>query len=416
MAAKLVGNAVIGQAGGPTAVINQTLVGVIEEVHKYRHINHLLGARHGVRGIVNGDFIDLKRQPKHMLELVAATPGSALGATRDKPNLEYCQQIFESFRKHDVRYFFYIGGNDSASVAGIVADVAAEANYDLRVIHLPKTIDNDLLANDHCPGFGSAARFVTMAFIGDNQDSRALPGVKINILMGRDAGFITASSILARQREDDGPHLVYVPERPLDLDKFVADVQEVHSRVGRCVVAVSEGVRTPKGKLWAEVVQEQAGAAAERDPHNHLQLSGTGALADYLVAALKKKAKDLGRVRADTYGYLQRSFPGLYSEVDAAEARLVGQMGMSYSLDVEAPGASVALVRLPCTFYSVGTKLVPLEAVAPKSGKNYRTLEDEYLVEAGNNINDSFREYARPLIGDLPQVGWFEQLAVPPVE
>jgi len=416
MAKAITGNAIVGQAGGPTAVINQTLVGVIEELQEYSHIRHLLGARHGVRGIVNEDFIDLKRQPRTMLDLVAATPGSALGATRDRPNREYCHRIFESFRKYDVRYFFYIGGNDSAEAAQIIHSVANNENYDLRVIHLPKTIDNDLLANDHCPGYGSAARFVAMAFIGDNQDNRALPGVKLNILMGRDAGFITAASILARQREDDGPHLVYVPESPILIEKFVDDIAGVCDRYGRCVVAISEGIRDEDGVLWMQKIREQQGDAGETDNFGHIQLSGTGSLADFLSDAVKEKlGKKIGRVRADTYGYLQRAFPNIYSDVDAWEARLVGQMGVSYSVDADR-GGSVALLRLPSTTYTAGTELVPLEAVAPPNPPKFKTLDKKYLTPEGNNIDDSFREYVRPLVGELPKVGWFEQIAVPPPE
>ena len=165
MSTLLKGNAVVGQAGGPTMVINESLVGVIQEVQKYDHIQHLLGARHGVRGIISNDFIDLQRQPTQMLEAVARTPSSALGSTRDKPDAVYCERIFEVFRSFDVRYFFYIGGNDSAQSAKIINELAQSAGYELRVIHIPKTIDNDLLANDHTPGFGSAAKLVAAAFI-----------------------------------------------------------------------------------------------------------------------------------------------------------------------------------------------------------------------------------------------------------
>jgi 6-phosphofructokinase 1 len=407
----LSGNAVVGQAGGPTAVINQSLVGIIQEAQKYSHIRNLLGARHGVRGIINEQFFDLKRQPENMLELVAATPAAALGATRDRPDKAYCERIFEVFRKHDVRYFFYIGGNDSALTAHIVNTVAKDNNYELRVIHVPKTIDNDLLVTDHCPGYGSAAKFVASAFIGDNLDNRALQGVKINILMGRDAGFLTAASILARQRPDDGPHLVYLPEVPFDIDQFVADVQAVYDRFGRCVIAVSEGIRDLEGTLWAEKVSVLRQGNLERDAFGNLQLgAGTGSMADYLAGSLRTRCKDIKRVRADTFGYLQRSFPGYYSEVDAWEARLVGQMAVNYSLDADRDG-SVALVRLPSTTYSVGTKLVGLREVAPETEPKTKVLPMEYVNEARNNVTDNFREYAQPLVSDLPKTGWFEQIA-----
>ncbi|GMV98678.1 MAG: 6-phosphofructokinase [Phycisphaerae bacterium] len=405
------GNAVVGQAGGPTAVINQSLVGVIEEAQKFPHIQRLLGARHGVKGIVNEEFYDLKRQPTAMLELVARTPAAALGATRDRPDKTYCERIFNVFRKHDVRYFFYIGGNDSAETANIIHKMAADEKYELRVIHIPKTIDNDLLVTDHCPGYGSAAKFVASAFIGDDLDNRALKGVKINIIMGRNAGFLTAASILARQRHDDGPHLVYLPERPFDMDKFVADVEKVFDALGRCVIAISEGIVDKDGKLWAEKVSVLRQENLTRDAFGNIQLSaGAGSLSDYLAGTLRHRCEKITRVRADTFGYLQRSFPGYESEVDAWEARLVGQVAVSCSLD-DTPAGSVALVRMPSTTYTVGTKLVPLEQVAPEKPPKTKFVPDEYIDPAGNNVLNSFREYVGPLVGTLPKVGWFEQIA-----
>ena len=415
MSHPLIGNAIVGQAGGPTAVINQSLVGVIEETQKHSHIKRLLGARHGVRGIISEEFFDLMRQPTNMLELVAQTPAAALGATRDKPDNEYCQRIFNVFKKHDVRYFFYIGGNDSAQTAQIINRLANDAKYDLRVIHIPKTIDNDLLVTDHCPGYGSAAKFVASAFIGDNLDNRALKGVKIDILMGRDAGFLTAASILARQRPDDGPHLVYLPERTFELEQFVNNVEEIFNQFGRCLVAVSEGIRDSHGVPWAEKVQVMRKEAMERDDFGNVQLSaGAGSLAGYLAAMIRNRCKSIRRVRADTFGYLQRSFPGFSSEQDAWEARLVGQMAVSYSISADHDG-SVALMRLPSTTYAVGTKLVALEEVAPSKPPFTKVLQDEYINEAGNNVLNSFRDYVGPLVGDLPKIGWFEQITQSPL-
>lgn len=412
MASPATGTAVVGQAGGPTVVINQSLVGVIQEAQKYAHIKRLLGARHGVRGIINEQFYDLKRQPNNMLELVAQTPAAALGSTRDKPDVEYCERIFDVFRKQDVRYFFYIGGNDSAQTAQVVNKLADDAKYELRVIHIPKTIDNDLLVTDHCPGYGSAAKFVASAFIGDDLDNRALKGVKINILMGRHAGFLTAASILARQRPDDGPHLVYLPERPFSIEQFCSDVERMYQQFGRCLVAISEGIADKEGTPWAQkVVVEMKKGAMEIDDHGNVPLSaGAGSLADYLCAMVKENCKSIKRLRADTYGYLQRSFPSCTSEVDAWEARLVGQMAVSYSLDADQDG-SVALVRLPSTTYSVGTRLVALREVAPEKAPFTKSVPDDYINEAGNNVLNSFRDYAGPLVGDLPKVGWFEQIS-----
>ncbi len=415
MGKAIAGNAVVGQAGGPTAVINQSLVGVIEETQKHSHIQRLLGARYGVRGVIREQFFDLKRQPTNMLEFVAQTPAAALGATRDKPDNEYCERIFNVFQKYDIRYFFYIGGNDSAQTAQIVNRLASDAQYELRVIHIPKTIDNDLLVNDHTPGYGSAAKFVASAFIGDDLDNRALKGVKINILMGRNAGFLTAASILARQRPDDGPHLVYLPERCFDVDKFVSDVEEVYNQFGRCLVAISEGIRDDHGIPWAEKVQVMRKEVVERDDFGNVQLStGAGSLSDYLSGTIRNRCRNIRRVRADTFGYLQRSFPGCSSKVDAWEARLVGQMAVSYSIDADQDG-SVALVRLPSTTYAVGTKLVALQEVAPEKPPFTKTLPDEYINEAGNNVLNSFSDYVGPLVGELPKTGWFEQITQTPV-
>src|SRR5205085_9988420 len=220
----------------------------IQEAKKAGHSLDLLGARHAVRGIVNQDFLQLEKYPDELLERIAQTPAAALGSTRDKPDQAYCERIFQAFAKNNVRYFFYIGGNDSADTARIVNELARQSNYELRTFHIPKTIDNDLRVHDHTPGYGSAAKFVAAAIMGDNYDNRSLPGIKVDVIMGRHAGFLTAASVLARQHDNDGPHLIYVPEAPLTEEKFLADVDKVYSKQGRCLIAVSEGVSQPGGK------------------------------------------------------------------------------------------------------------------------------------------------------------------------
>jgi 6-phosphofructokinase 1 len=392
--AKLVGNAVIGQSGGPTCVINQSLVGVIEAAKKSKEIKKLLGARHAIKGMLKEDFIDLFKEPAGVLEKVAQTPSSALGSVRMKPGREDCLKVFDVLRKNDVRYFFYIGGNDSAETTFIVSQTAREANYDLRCFHIPKTIDNDLKVTDHCPGFGSAARFVASAFIGDNLDNRSLPGVKINIVMGRHAGFLTAASILARRYDDDGPHLVYVPEAVFDDDKFIADVKAVNAKFGRCIIAASEGIHYADGKTVAEKMAE----GAERDSHGNVQLSGSGALGDYLAELVKRGYQGQKiRVRADTFGYLQRSFPGFYSETDAREARKVGRDAVKFATKGDADG-SVAIKRVSNKPYKVETFVTPLATVA----KETSGLPAKYLAPSGNDIDKSFRDYVLPLVGKLP--------------
>ena len=321
----LKGNAVVGQSGGPTAVINQSLAGVIEAAAAAPMIRRLLGARHGVRGVIEGKSVDLKGIGGARLERLAATPGSALGSTRDKPDEAYCRKIFEVFAARDVRYFFYIGGNDSADTARIVNELAQRAGYELRVFHIPKTIDNDLRVTDHCPGYGSAARFVALAMMGEDRDNASLLGIKISVIKGRHAGWLTAASMLARQNTDDGPHLIYVPESPFSLPQFTRDVKEVYDRLGRCLIALSEGIADGHGKEIAVKLALKLGKPVERDEHGHPQLSGTGVLGDFLAEYIKGKFKEKIRIRADTYGYLQRSFAGCVSPVDQAESRRVGR-------------------------------------------------------------------------------------------
>ncbi|MBI3735442.1 diphosphate--fructose-6-phosphate 1-phosphotransferase, partial [Candidatus Sumerlaeota bacterium] len=266
------GNALIGQSGGPTVVINQSLAGAVIEARKHKQIGKFFGARHGVQGILKQDLVDLSAESVSTLEAVAKTPAAALGSVRKKPTPEECAEMFKVMQRLDVRYFFYIGGNDSAETANILLEVAKKENYKLHLFHIPKTIDNDLRVTDHCPGFGSAARFVAQAFMGDDLDNRSLPGVKINIVMGRHAGFLTAASVLGRARPDSGPHLVYVPERAFDRDKFVADVKKVMDKLGRCIVAASEGIQDKNGQLIS------AGLISGVDAHGNKQLSGSGAL------------------------------------------------------------------------------------------------------------------------------------------
>ncbi|MDD4888580.1 MAG: 6-phosphofructokinase [Phycisphaerae bacterium] len=386
------GNAVVGQSGGPTCVINQSLVGVIEQFTASAR-GKLFGMRHGVAGLSKEDLVDLTRVPKTRLAGIAQTPSAALGSSRDKPDVDYCQRLFEVCRKRDIRYFFYIGGNDSADTARIVNEVAASNNYPLHVFHIPKTIDNDLRVNDHTPGYGSAAKWVASAFIGDDMDNRSLPGVKINVVMGRNAGFLTAASVLARVARNSGPHLVYVPEVDFSEAQFVADVQATVDRIGRCVVAVSEGVhRAGECALAGELDKN-----APIDAHGNKLLSG-GALGDHLVR-LVKGAIHAGRVRSDTFGYLQRCFPGVVSKTDAAEARKAAQTAVKLALRGE-PSGSVAIIRTGNRPYKVAFERTELANVARKT----KHLDLKYVNKAGNNILDSFKDYVAPLAGELPKI------------
>ncbi len=385
------GKILVAQGGGPTAVINQSLAGVVLEARRHQGVQLVYGARHGVRGIVNEDLVDLTRETSHNLELVAGTPASALGSTRDKPDLKYCQEIFKVLKAHAIEHFFYIGGNDSADTVRIVSEEAAKAGYPLHALHIPKTIDNDLVGNDHTPGFPSAARFVAQAFAGVNLDNAALPGVYVGVVMGRHAGFLTAASALGKKFPEDGPHLIYVPERVFDVDRFLADVKATYERHGRCVVAVSEGIHDAGG---APIITRLA-KTVEKDAHGNVQLSGTGALADLLCEEIKNRLK-IKRVRGDTFGYLQRSFVGCVSDVDAREAREVGEKAVQYAMWGGATGLTSGSVAIRRTgFYSVDYELQPLDAVAGRT----RVMEDEFIAPSGTDVTDAFRLYLRPLLG-----------------
>ncbi|MBM4090686.1 MAG: 6-phosphofructokinase [Planctomycetes bacterium] len=383
----LQGKVVVAQGGGPTAVINQSLVGVVVESRKFPQVTRVYGAVNGVEGIVNERFIDLTQETTHNLERVANTPASALHSTRVKPDEAYCERIFHVLKAHDVRYFFYIGGNDSADTTRIVNRASEMAGYELRCVHIPKTIDNDLVINDHTPGYPSAARFVALAFMGVNVDNRALPGVYIGAVMGRHAGFLTAAASLGRNEPDDGPHLVYLPERSFNVASFLGDVDRVYRQHGRCVVAISEGIVDADGKpVLTKLTQSD-----EKDAHGNIQLSGTGALADSLAQEVKNQLK-IKRVRADTLGYLQRSFFGVVSDIDQHEAREVGEKAVQFAIWHDVDG-SVTIRRTG--HYAVDFELRSLEDIAAKT----RHMPDEFISPDGNDTTLSFYNYARPLLG-----------------
>jgi ATP-dependent phosphofructokinase / diphosphate-dependent phosphofructokinase len=393
-------NMVIAQSGGPSMVINGSLVGAIvfAKTDGKDKIGKIYGARHGIQGILNRDYIDLRKVRFPTLRGLLTTPSSALGSCRLKPTAEDCRKIFEEFKRLNVGFFFYIGGNDSADAARIVGEEAEKEGYPLVVYHIPKTIDNDLRSCDHTPGFGSAARFVATAIRGDDLDNRALGGVKIDVIMGRDAGFLTAASALARERPDDGPHLIYLPEVPFSVDQFVKDVQAVMKKLGRCVVAVSEGIRGKDGvPIGAKL------GSGEKDSHGNVQMSGTGALGDALAKELKARA-GVKRVRADTFGYLQRSFPGVQSETDLAEAAKAGVVAVGAALaaaggDKGCPTkGTIGIERRKGRKYAIDYVALPAEAAA----KYTRSVPVAFIAKNGHDVTPAFVAYAKPLVGDLP--------------
>jgi 6-phosphofructokinase 1 len=406
------GNAAIGQSGGPTAVINQSLAGIVESLQAglaaSGQVKRIIGLRHGVRGLLKpgeDGLADLTAIGKAKLDAIAGTPSAALGSTRDKPDEAYCQKILEGCRRNDIRYFFYIGGNDSADACRIVSEKAQGAGYELRCFHVPKTIDNDLLENDHTPGFPSAARYVTLAHMGDALDNASLGGIKINIVMGRNAGFLTAAASLARGQASDGaapaerlaPHLIYLPEVPFSTDAFLADIDAVYTKLGRCQIAVSEGIRDETGaEIGPKLMRSD-----ERDAHGNVQLSGSGALGDGLADLVKKGLTPKGgkapRVRADTFGYLQRCWP-YASAVDSEEARAVGRYAAALAGKGDA-SASVILVRTGNAPYASECRRADLAAVARRT----RHMPAEFIA-GRNDVSPAFHDYCSPLTGELPKI------------
>ncbi|MHB9092781.1 MAG: diphosphate--fructose-6-phosphate 1-phosphotransferase, partial [Chloroflexota bacterium] len=374
-----------------TAVINASLAGVLREAASHGAIGEVLGMRSGIQGVLAGNLVDLSRLDAATIAALAVTPAAALGSSRYRLKDGDSARIVAACREHDVRYFFYIGGNDSADTSHRVALATAEAGYELRVVGVPKTIDNDLPITDHCPGYGSIARFVAAATADGGRDteaSRLTDPVKIVEVMGRNAGWVAAASALGKYAEEDAPHLIYFPERPVILERFVEDVRRVYARHGCAVVVVPETMRDVEGRPLAALGE------AERDAFGHSRLAGT---ASRLVDVLQDR---LGiRARFDKPGTIQRALMAAASPVDLAEAELAGRAAVAAAVRGE-NDKMVTLVREPGPVYACTTGLAPLSAIANQEKK----LPPEFIDETGTMVTDAFLAYARPLIGDpLPR-------------
>ena len=382
-------NILIAQGGGPTNVINQSLVGIIQQENNYK--SKILGSINGVNGIINNRFISLNKISDNDLKIIANTPGAALGSTRDKPDKKYCKEILTILQNKKISKFYYIGGNDSSDSLRIISEYAKDIKYNLQCIHIPKTIDNDLVCNDHTPGFGSAAKYVAQLFSGINYDVKSLPGVYLGIVMGRHAGFLTASSSLLKKESDDGPNLIYIPESPFQVNTFLSQVKTVFNKYGRCVIAISEGIQDKNKKLISQKITKKT----EYDAHGNIQLSGTGSLGDYLSGEIKEKLK-LPRVRADTLGYPQRCFLGSTSEIDQKEALKIGRFAVKYSNKNNTSFSAGILERKNFSNpYSTTFIANSLEKVAGKT----KILPQSFYNVKKSFITNSFINYALPLIG-----------------
>jgi 6-phosphofructokinase len=379
---------VIAQGGGPTAVINQTVAGATLEIRKRHPGARVLGARHGVRGVRDGDFVVLSDVPEEQLRLFAGTPSSGLGSTRDKPDAAYCDLVLKGLKKVDAQAFIYIGGNDTSGTQQILTDASGGS---IAFVHAPKTIDNDLMENDHTPGFISAAEFVAGAFLSVDLDFRALPGVYVAIVMGRHAGFLTAASAAWRLDEDSGPHLIYVPERAFSVPRFIDDVKRTVAKHKRCIVAVSEGVQTESGTSLVESIVGPD--KVERDAHGNVKLSGSDlnrafehALAEGLPGA---------RARVDALGYMPRGYIGAISKVDRQEAFDAGVHAVAAAAQ---GGGSVALQY---DGQKTVMKIVPLSSVAAKT----RHMPDDYLTAEGAGLTAKGMAYLERLVPKKFAVG-----------
>ncbi len=375
---KLKGKAIMAQSGGPTAVINNSIAGVIEEAKRHKAITGIYGAINGILGVLNEEIVDLKREIDATVKGLRYTPSASLGSCRKKLSEDDMSRILEVFRRYDIRYFFYTGGNDSMDTANKISKLAQKLSYEMRVIGIPKTVDNDLVITDHCPGYGSVARFNAIAIRDAGLDTEAIyqpDTVKIYETMGRDTGWIAAASALARERKDDAPHLIYLPERPLNINKFLEDVKAVYDRLKKVFIAVSEGVVGEDGKPISS-----SSSSVDVDSFGHVQYGGA---ADFLCNLIKNKLNL--KARFDKPGTIQRAAMDRTSPIDRKEAYLAG-----VETDI-----MVTLVRGKGKGYKCHTGAARLEDIANKVKK----VPDGFISPSGNDVTPQFIKYARPLIG-----------------
>ena len=390
------GNAIVAQSGGPTAVINSSTCGVIQEALKSGKIGRVIGATNGILGILKEDLFDISAEKPKTIEALKQTPAAAMGSCRYKlKSLEQAKadfdRVLDVFKAHNIHYFFYAGGNDSMDTADKVNKLAADAGYELTCIGIPKTVDNDLAFTDHCPGYGSVAKYVATCAMEAGRDTDALyttDTCTILETMGRDAGWIAAATGLAHRCDEDAPHLIYMPESVFSFDKLVADVKEVLRELGRVFIVTGEGLKDEKGKY----ITADKGAFG-RDSFGHVQLGG---IAEMLKAVIEKEVGI--KARFNKPGTNQRSAMHFASLTDVNEAYMCGQMAVKYALD-GVNGKMVTLVREQGPKYKCTTGLAELRDVANGEKK----VPKEFINDRGNHITNAMRDYVRPLVkGQAP--------------
>jgi ATP-dependent phosphofructokinase / diphosphate-dependent phosphofructokinase len=387
------GNMLIGQSGGPTAVINASLVGAIREAMRYEAVDGIYGALNGIDGVLKRRIIDLRYESEATLTALMNTPSAALGSCRYKLQPDDPARALDVLRELNVRYFLYIGGNDSADTAHRIALAAADAHYEIAVVGIPKTIDNDLPITDHCPGYGSAARAVAQATMDSARCTEALPDhfpVKIVEVMGRYAGWLAGATALAKQHPDDAPHLIYMPEQAFDQTLFLEQVQGIVRRIGYCVIVVSEHLADVDGHQLGE------GRAQGVDAFGHPLVEG---VAQTLVELVSTELRI--RARFDKPGDWQRMSTAHISSTDRDEAYLVGRMAMRNAFR-GVTDKMVTLVRTPSPHYACETGLADLERIANEQ----KLMPPEFIASDGMGVTSAFLDYLRPLVGEpLPTHG-----------
>lgn len=379
-------NLMIVQGGGPTAVFNASLAEIIAEAQRQPSFDRVLGARLGVRGLIQSNLADLSEMTPPDLERLRHTPGAALGSSRHSPTEEELRSLVETLRVHDVGYLLFLGGNGTIRGAEIVGDFCRSAGLDIQIAGVPKTVDNDIAATDRCPGYASAARYLAASTRELGADLRSLPQpVTILETMGRNVGWLAAATALARADERDAPHLVYVPEIPFEIDSFLAALDEVVGRNGWAVVVVAEGIRNRDGSMVYKMSD-----TAQADPQKRPM---TGGVAQHLAEVV---SKTLGiRCRSEKPGLLARASMALVSRQDMEDAALVGRA----AVQALAAGESDVMVALlpPSRDSGVGYRLVPLDEAAGKE----RTIPAAWLRSGPLPVTTAFCNYLRPLIGEL---------------
>ena len=386
MPENLAGNVLVAQSGGPTAVINSSLAGVITEALNHEEIEEIYGSLNGILGVLQEDLIDLAEESQQTIRALRHTPGSALGTCRYKlRQQEDFDRILEVFQAHNIRYFFYIGGNDSQDTADKISKKAQEVGYELRVIGIPKTVDNDLVVTDHCPGYGSVIKYIATTVREISCDSEGMGQhdlVQIVEVMGRSAGWIAAGASLAKRREtpSDPPHLIYLPEVAFSPEKLIEDIRRVLKKERYCLIVVGEGLVDGDGNYVT--------SASNTDAFGHVQLGG---VADYLQSLIQERLEV--KVRTNKLGYAQRAAAHCSSLADNEEAFMAGQSAVRVAIEGETD-KMVTLIRGDSDFYTCDTGLTPLSDIA----NGVKPLPESWINEDGVSMNYQYVKYALPLI------------------